>query len=216
MTLLLLVLIVLLTLLSIPAFVIFFRARKNNVNLDLGKAFIMQLRKTGSNEMFKAYAGFVKNGMKNITLDDIEAHVLAGGNPMNCLEGYIYAKEQGLNPEYKVLTAIDLSGRNVKDDFIGVNQEHDIKIQTLDKKSITLDYYVRFRFTHSNLFQIKDINLVKENIKKKLGTFLNSWNGNDLFEAERLIRENILNPEYFERNLGIQVLKQDYVLKRIK
>lgn len=54
-----------------------------------------------------------KAGLKYITLDDLEAHHLSGGNVERIVHALISASKANIELDFKTATAIDLAGRNV-------------------------------------------------------------------------------------------------------
>jgi len=72
----------------------------------------MQLRKVSPAVIVRAMVSAVQAGI-SVTVRQLEAHYLAGGNVMNVVTALIAADRANLNLDFRRAAAIDLAGRNV-------------------------------------------------------------------------------------------------------
>jgi len=72
----------------------------------------MQLRKVNPTVIVRALISATQAGL-SITVRELEAHYLAGGNVMNVVTALIAANRAQINLDFRRATAIDLAGRNV-------------------------------------------------------------------------------------------------------
>ncbi|MBM3198051.1 MAG: UPF0365 family protein [Chlamydiae bacterium] len=73
----------------------------------------MSLRKIPSRVIVTAYINSHKAGLSNITVADLETHVLAGGNVANVVKALIAADKANIALTWRQATAIDLAGRDI-------------------------------------------------------------------------------------------------------
>ncbi len=73
----------------------------------------MSLRKIPSRVIVNAYINSHKAGLKDITVSDLETHVLAGGNVSNVVRALIAADKANIALTWRQATAIDLAGRDI-------------------------------------------------------------------------------------------------------
>ncbi len=72
----------------------------------------MRLRRVPPSMIVKPRISAVKAGL-NVTVDELEAHFLAGGNVMRVVNALISADKANIKLSFTQATAIDLAGRNV-------------------------------------------------------------------------------------------------------
>jgi len=75
----------------------------------------MRLRKVSPNVIVGNKIALVKAGIHEVTVNDLEAHYLAGGNVTHVCRAVIQADRANLDLDWKVACAIDLAGRDVVD-----------------------------------------------------------------------------------------------------
>lgn len=210
---LLIVLGVLGVLILIPATITWLRATQLEAKINLSQAFGFMMRKTNKKEFFTGVAGFQKNKI-NVTLQYLEAHFLAGGNLLNCLNGYLYAKKNGLDIDFQIISAIDLAGKDAIEALKDSNKEYYLKIDNLKNKTLTLNYSGQYKYVFPSVFIDKDETKIKNKITEKLQRFLDSWQNENPLDTERMILDNILNTDFWEGNLKITILKQDFTIRK--
>ena len=88
------------------------RARASGVPLTIGMLIGMRLRKISPVRLVNALITASKAGL-NITMNQLEKHVLAGGNIERVIKAQISAQQAGLPLQFEQACAIDLAGRDV-------------------------------------------------------------------------------------------------------
>ncbi len=73
----------------------------------------MSLRKIPSRVIVNAYINSHKEGLKDVSVADLETHVLAGGNVSNVVRALIAADKANIALTWRQATAIDLAGRDI-------------------------------------------------------------------------------------------------------
>ncbi len=73
----------------------------------------MTLRKIPSRAIVTAYINAHKAGLKDVSIADLETHVLAGGNVSNVVRALIAADKANIPLSWRQATAIDLAGRDI-------------------------------------------------------------------------------------------------------
>lgn len=73
----------------------------------------MSLRKIPSRVIVNAYINSHKAGLKDVSVGDLETHVLAGGNVSNVVRALIAADKANIPLSWRQATAIDLAGRDI-------------------------------------------------------------------------------------------------------
>ena len=73
----------------------------------------MRLRRVPPATVVTARISAVKAGLKDISIDDLEAHFLAGGNVERVVNALISADKANIEMPFKRASAIDLAGRDV-------------------------------------------------------------------------------------------------------
>lgn len=200
-------------LIFIPVLITMIKAKRLGALINLSQALGFTLRKTNTKDFFIGLAGFQKNNI-DLPLAFLEAHQLAGGNLTNCLNGFLYAKEKGLDIDFRAVSAIDLAGKNVKDSLLDSDKEYYLRADNLQNDNIKLDLMVRYKYSFPSVFIEKDEEKVKQKVKEKLQKFLDSWSSTDSLETERMITENILNTDFWLENLKIIIVKQDITVRQ--
>lgn len=73
----------------------------------------MSLRKIPARVIVTAYINAHKAGLKEVSVPDLETHVLAGGNVSNVVRALIVADKANISLTWRQATAIDLAGRDI-------------------------------------------------------------------------------------------------------
>ena len=199
---------------NLPVFIIKLIAKVYKVKLSYKETWNLYKFKLANKSFFKSVAKFQENHIP-VSVEKMVAHQLAGGNLDNCVEGLIFSKENNLNADFQTVSVIDLLGKNVKESFSDANKIYEITLNELKNGDVSIDYFVNYKYEFPSVFIEKDCGIVREKIERKLHTFLESWKGNDIFETEQMIRKNILNTDFWEGNLKIILIKQNFVIRKI-
>ncbi|MCH8569253.1 MAG: flotillin-like FloA family protein [Balneolales bacterium] len=107
--------------LLVPTLFTLLKAYRFGAKISFMDAFGMTFRKTNTSDFFKGLSGFQKNVI-DVDVAMLEAHYLADGDLLNCLNSFLYAKENGLDIDLYKIFAIDLAGKNVIESLKEANQ----------------------------------------------------------------------------------------------
>lgn len=199
----------------IPTFIVLIRGKIIGLKLNAVDAMRISKLKVPKGPFLKSAFEFEQNDFQ-VTIVQLVAHVFAGGSIENCLQGMLYAKKQNIELSYIMATALDLTGRDVKEVLVESNRVYQMKIDKLEKESLVLAYEATYKYKPSGFFRDRDEVQLKEKVIRKLRVFLETCPSENPIQVERIIRENILNSEYWEGNLGVIIQEQKYSIKNIK
>ena len=91
---------------------VWWRALISDSYIPLNKLLAMKLRKVNLNNVVVAYITSRKSGI-DLKIEDLETHVLAGGDIDKVIKAMISAKSAGINLPLQMAKAIDLAGKDV-------------------------------------------------------------------------------------------------------
>jgi len=94
-------------------FTLWLMARMANVDVGFMRILGMRFRKLNARLIVKAMIHASQGGVKEITLDMLEAHSLAGGHVLETVQAVVAAKKAGVSLDWATAAALDLSGRDV-------------------------------------------------------------------------------------------------------
>lgn len=94
---------------------LWFQAFVSGTPIPLFNIIGMSLRKIPPRVIVNARINLFKAGLKQINVDDLETHYLAGGRVPNVVEALIAADKANIPLDWRRATAIDLAGRDIKD-----------------------------------------------------------------------------------------------------
>ena len=89
-------------------------ARVSGVKISLLQLVLMRIRKVPPHIIVNGMINATKAGL-NLKRDELEAHLLAGGNVPQVINALISADKANIDLDFKLATAIDLAGRDVFD-----------------------------------------------------------------------------------------------------
>lgn len=89
------------------------RARISSAPISIAKLLAMKMRKADLNSVVLAYITAKRSGL-NLEIEDLETHVLAGGNIDNVVKAMISASKAGIPLDLNLAMALDLAGKNVQ------------------------------------------------------------------------------------------------------
>lgn len=92
---------------------LWFQAFVSGTPISIFNIIGMSLRKIPSRIIVTAYINSHKAGLKDVTVADLETHVLAGGNVLNVVRALIVADKANISLSWRQATAIDLAGRDI-------------------------------------------------------------------------------------------------------
>ncbi len=92
---------------------LWFQAFVSGTPISIFNIIGMSLRKIPSRIIVTAYINSHKAGLKDVSVADLETHVLAGGNVLNVVRALIVADKANIPLSWRQATAIDLAGRDI-------------------------------------------------------------------------------------------------------
>lgn len=94
---------------------LWFQAFVSGTPISLFNIIGMSLRKIPPRVIVNARINAYKAGLKQITVEDLETHFLAGGHVKEVIDAMIAADKANISLDWRRATAIDLAGRDVKE-----------------------------------------------------------------------------------------------------
>lgn len=107
--------VVVVVLLAARIFSLYVQAVLTRAGVGLLELITMPFRKVNPRVIVNNKIALVKTGICDVTVNDLEAHYLAGGNVLHVCRAVISADRANLDLDWKVACAIDLAGRDVVD-----------------------------------------------------------------------------------------------------
>ncbi|WP_430813858.1 flotillin-like FloA family protein [Carboxylicivirga sp. RSCT41] len=201
-------------LLGLPLLVTILRAKAQGANISFKQALGLNFRKTNKKNLFKALA-LTQNNKLDLELVDLEAHLLAGGNTYKVIQTLIKHQDKK-DFTFQMLTALDLAGKDIEDAVLKTTEIHTLSINDLDFKSFKINLWAEYKHGMAAAFGAFDEqnNSIEEKVKEKLTAVARDWTSTDTIASQNFIRNNILNTEYWERVLGVQLIQQKLILKK--
>lgn len=94
---------------------LWFQAFVSGTRIPLFNIIGMSMRKIPPRVIVNARINLYKAGLKDITVEDLETHFLAGGHITEVVAAMIAADKANIPLDWRRATAIDLAGRNIKE-----------------------------------------------------------------------------------------------------
>lgn len=101
-------------LVSVP-FSLWFSAKNLGISVPFRKVLLLSMHNTAPEPILKSLIEAHKAGLKQVNLDDLEAHYLSEGNVEKVIHAMVAASKSGFDLSFEKATSIDLSGRDVLD-----------------------------------------------------------------------------------------------------
>lgn len=118
----------------LPTFIFYIKSHQLGARIPFIDSLMMRMRKTLKKELIEAIA-YSNHHQLNIDRMSLEAHYLASGNPLKCLEAMSYAGNKGLNLDFDTVGAMDLVG---KDLIEAIDKTVETRKATTDNSKITI------------------------------------------------------------------------------
>lgn len=197
----------------LPRVIIQLRARKNGLEIDLREAYLIQTHHCAKKEFYQGAKLVLE--FDNIPIEELATHFLVSGDLKNIGLGMEELKKRNRTVEFPMLCAIDLTGKNLKNEIINSETHRDFEIKNIKNDNLILDYKVtyRYEFPYSVFLDHSD-NSIIEKIKLKLEVFLSDWKETNVFETESFIRNNILPTDFWGKELSGLVVKQEFKIRK--
>lgn len=195
----------------IPLLIIKGKASMNAARITLGDAWKLYSRKSAKKPVLQALSVAQKNDLP-ITLEQIEIHWLAGGDPIKIMN--ILANNSGNKQiTFQILSTIDLAGQDIEQAIVACTKTYTVDIKDFKINSFILDYQANYKLGLFSVFSENDSTTIEQKIKKKLSSFASTWDSNDPINTQVFLQSNILTMEYWERVLNVQLIDQNLQVK---
>ncbi|MDF2159136.1 hypothetical protein [Algoriphagus sp. CAU 1675] len=198
-----------------PVYFAKYRAKTFGLDLTIEEAKIAQKNFCIKKEFFEGVKGIREQ--HKIPIEKLANHFLANGNLSNILEGIKELKSRNRNVDFNILSAIDLAGKDLKSEIIACDQEQLLQTseQVNDSLKISLEAKYKFGFPES-IWADKQPEEIQRKIEEKIVRFLNSWEHTEPLKTEQFLRENILNIDFWEKELRVVLVQQTINSKKKK
>nr|WP_321406450.1 flotillin-like FloA family protein [uncultured Carboxylicivirga sp.] len=200
--------------LGLPILVTKLRAKGKGANISFKEAIGLNFRHTNKKELFKALA-LIQNNNLDLKLADLEAHHLAGGNTQKVVESFLKNKDQkGIT--YQMLTALDIMGKDIDEAIQKTTEIHTLTINNIEFRTFKVDLWAEYKHGIRVAFENEDAksNGIEDRVKEKLTAVARDWTSSDPIASQNFIQNNILNTEYWEIVLRIQLIQQKLIFKK--
>ena len=119
------------------------------------------------------------------------------------------------NPEvtFQSLSALDLTGKDLELVINNVEKIHHISIKDFPLNSFKLDYKANYKLGIYSVFGDSDPISLEQKITDKLKSFASNWESDDYLNTQNFLQSNIINNEYWERVLNVQLIDQTFQVK---
>lgn len=191
----------------------FLKASRLNAKIPFSKCLMMSTRNTLTTEVIKAIA-FSQEKSSDIGIDTIEAHFLAGGSPLKCLEAIEYAKSKNQNLDFSIVSAAELTG---KDLIQAIDKAQDIwqiniresNIRDEKQKPVTYEYRGSFKVDFGRIcFALPDNEKIESEVKNKILKYLEYSDTSDSKNTAKKISEILLDTNYWTSK-GFNLINQE-------
>ncbi len=197
----------------LPRIIIKQKAKAYRIKIDLTQAAFLQKSQCANKEFFKNVRAIWD--IETIAIEQLASHVLASGNLTNIKNGITQLKSQNLDINFSILSAIDLTNRDIKTEVEKSKEIKTISVNGIRNNYLTIEYEITFRNGFPNsVWSDKTNETRKKLLKNKLETFVTGWNESDPFKTEHFIRENILTSVYLEKEIGSIIENQEYKINK--
>lgn len=191
-----------------PIYFAKFRAKTFGLDLTIEEAEIVQKNFCIKKEFFEGVKGIW--GQHKIPIEKLANHYLASGNLPNIQEGIKELKSRNRNIDFNILSAIDLAGKNLKSEIIACDQEQVVQTDEQENDSLKISIEAKYKFGYpESIWADKQPELIQRKIEEKIARFLNSWKISDPINSGKFLRENILNIDFWEKELRVVLIQQD-------
>ncbi|WP_020531543.1 flotillin-like FloA family protein [Flexithrix dorotheae] len=210
--LILIFILILIIVFGLPLFIIKLKASRNGAKITFKDAFAFYSRRTARKTIFKAIAISQSEGL-NIPIIKLETHFLAGGNPELILKALTkYRNHKVIN--FQMLAAQDLANKNLEEIIEKGINEHKIVIDDFPIRHFQIHLTAVFFFRLGVGYKITQIEQVENEIKQILKQFGLNWDSEELNKTQKFIESNVLNEEYWENTLCLNLVEQKINLKK--
>lgn len=195
----------------IPLLIIKARAKINSAEITSADAWKLYLRKSARKPVFQALSIAQLNNLP-ITLDQIETHWLATGNPAKLMAA-LAENYENRDVTFQNLAAIDLAGKDIGEAIKSSKKIFEVSVREFPLKAHRLDYSAKYKFGLFSVFGDADPKVLEQKVREKLSSFSKTWDSQNPIKTRDFIQTNILNTEYWEKVLNAQLIDQTVHIK---
>lgn len=103
-----------------------------------------------------------------------------------------------------------MAGKNLKREVIACDQEQLVQTNEQENDSLKIFIEAKYKFDFpESIWADKQPEQIQKKIEEKIGRFLNSWEHSEQLKTEQFLRENILNIDFWEKELRVVLVQQD-------
>ena len=176
----------------------YFLAKSSGLNVCMTILLGMRIRKVDPDLIVKTAIILHKAGA-DVGMADIEAHYLAGGHIEEIAKAFLEAKKSNIDVNFKVLTAIDLCGRNVVQaiklcsELKNFNSDY-VSFKSKDGKQYRVSINITLRFNLHKIIGGKDDQALIDKIFEYIGKRISDSDS----ESSEAISSNALEKEILQ------------------
>lgn len=198
-----------------PIYFAKYRAKRFGLDLTIEEAEIVQKNFCIKKGFFEGVKGIWK--YYKIPIEKLANHFLASGNLSNIQEGIKELKSRNRNVDFNILSAIDLAGKDLKSEIIACDNDWLLKTNELENDSLKLLLEAKYKFGFpESIWTDKQPEEIQRKIEEKIARFLNSWENSEPLKTEQFLRENILNIDFWEKELRVILIQQNIISTKKK
>lgn len=184
------------------------RAKTFGLDLTIEEANIVKRNFCIKKEFFEGVKGIWEQ--HKIPIEKLANHYLASGNLSNIQEGITELKRRNKNVDFSILSAIDLTGNNLKSEIIACDIEWLLKTSELENDSLIISVEAKYKYDFpESIWADKQPEKIQRKIEEKLVRFLISWEHSDPSKTEQFLRDNILNIDFWETEIKVVLVHQN-------
>jgi len=191
----------------------YIRTKRIGASIPFVSCIFMSIRKTLNKELIQAVA-LSQNKSLCIGIDVLEAHMLASGSPLKCMEALDYARSKKLDVDFSLIAAADLADKDIWDAInkTGENMKLQVKesnIRDSKLKTIDFEYIGNLKLTFGRVcFSPPNNDKLEDEIASKVRKFIEYSDSSDKYATSKIINETILDTSFWESK-GLKLVSQD-------
>jgi hypothetical protein len=184
------------------------RAKKFGLNLTFEEAETVQKNFCIKKEFFEGTKGVWD--LEKIPIEKLAIHYLSNGSLRKIQDGIRELKDRNKSVDFNIISAIDLAGRDLKNEIIDCDKEHSIHTKELKNNNLKVSINAKYKFGFpESIWADKQPELIQRLIEGKIIRFLDSWELKEPLKTEKFLRENILNINFWEKELKVVLISQE-------
>lgn len=198
----------------LPRYIIQLRAKIKGLKITSREAYIIQKSMCTKDGFFEDVIGIWN--LKKIPIENLTSHVLAGGSLVNLLDGFKELKQLNKEVSFSVLSAIDISGKNLRNEIKKADLVQVVKVENVRNAYLEINYIANYKYDFPNFVWMEREDMHVENLViQKLEKFLKNWEDKDILKTELFIRENIITIDFWEREIRCNLISQEFKIRPI-